>query len=266
MFVEDRLTMKAGTTSEIPADKTGATVAIDARIGVYRPILWCLGLLAVCAWIFFANPGLDLAVSRLFYWPERGFYLGQTAPVVAIRTLGMWVTGATIAGLLGLALWWRLKPEALARWPSPRPLADWLFIAAGMALGPGLLVNLIFKPVWGRARPRHIEQFGGHDHFSAAWVVSDQCAWGCSFVSGEAAATAFVLAFCFVVPARWRVPTLVAGCVFTLAVSFARLAAGGHFLSDVVTAWLLTVLLMLVLRAQIYHGALLGPLKRWLPL
>lgn len=234
-------------------------------MGVFRPILLCLGLLTICAVVFVSYPGLDLAVSGLFYAPESGFYWGQSLPVVVIRQLGMWITGATIAGLIGLGLWWRLRPEVVASWPSVTPWADWLFIAAGMALGPGVLVNLIFKPVWGRARPRHIEQFGGHDHFTAAWVMTDQCKWGCSFVSGEAAASASILAFCFVVPRPWRMPMLVVGCLITLAVSFARLAAGGHFLSDVVTAWLLTLLLMLVLRAQIFHGALLGPLKRWLP-
>jgi lipid A 4'-phosphatase len=97
-------------------------------------------------------------------------------------------------------------------------------------------------------------------------VPTNQCGWGCSFVSGEAAASAFILAFCVIVPARGRPSVLIVGILITLAVSFARIAAGGHFLSDVVTAWFLTLLLMLVLHAQLYHGALLGPLKRWWPL
>ena len=38
----------------------------------------------------------------------------------------------------------------------------------------------------------------------------------------------------------------------TAAVSFARIAEGGHFLSDVVTGWLMTLLVLLLLRAWIY--------------
>jgi lipid A 4'-phosphatase len=230
-----------------------------------QPIRLCLGVLIVSAIVFIAIPGLDLAISRQFYVPGQGFVLGQTALIVAIRNLGIGITWITCLGLAALAILWRVRPDALSRWPSARPWTDWLFITAGMALGPGILVNLLMKPLWGRARPRQITDFGGLQNFTPAWVPAGQCGWGCSFVSGEAAASALIVAFCFIVPARWRVPMFVASVGITLAVSFARIAAGGHFLSDVVTAWLLTLLIILILRAQLYHGELLGPLKRWWP-
>lgn len=224
----------------------------------------CGAALAVSAIILNFGPGIDFFVSKLFYLPGRGFSLDKTVPLEIVRTLGIGVTIATITGLVGLGVWWRLHPEAVRRWPSARPWADWLFLTASMAIGPGILVNLVIKPIWGRARPRHILEFGGAHHFTPAWVISDQCKWGCSFVSGEAAATFMVLAFCFVVPQRWRRSMLIVGCLLTFAISLARIAVGGHFLSDVVTAWLLMGLVMLVVYAQVYHGALLGPFKRWL--
>ena len=233
--------------------------------GLYGPIAICVALLVLCAAVFYWVPGLDLAVSGWFYAPGRGFPLDKTLPLEVIRKTGIAITSATIVGLLAIGLWWRIRPTALKQWASETPWSDWLFLSASMALGPGILVNLVMKPIWGRARPRHVEQFGGTDHFSAAWVISDQCKWGCSFVSGEAAATCLLLAFCFVVPRQWRLAMLVTGCLLTLAISMARIAVGGHFLSDVVTAWLLTMLVVLVLHAQIYHGALLGPLRRWWP-
>ena len=237
----------------------------DIPLGLYRPIVLCFVALVASAVVFYLFPGIDLAVSSPFFVRDQGFYLGKTLPIVAIRNFGISITVLTIVGLIAVGLWWSLRPDALRQWPSVRPWTDWLFMAACMAVGPGLVVNLIFKPVWGRARPVHIGQFGGRDQFTSAWTVAGQCKWNCSFVSGEAAASALILAFCFVVPARWRMTALLAACAVTLAVSFARIAAGGHFFSDVVTAWILMLLVILVLRAQIYHGALLGPLKQWLP-
>ena len=36
-----------------------------------------------------------------------------------------------------------------------------LLLVLAVALGPGLLVNGLLQPLWGRPRPRHIEQFAG---------------------------------------------------------------------------------------------------------
>ncbi len=241
---------------------TGVDAQTD-RLGLYGPILISAMVVVTTAAIFYSAPSIDLWVSHWFYWQDGGFQLARTKPVVFMRAFGMWVTGATIAGLAALALWWHVQPEAMKRWPSARPQLDWWFITIGMALGPGLLTNLIFKPVWGRARPVHIPEFGGSSHFTAAWQIAGQCKFNCSFYSGEAAASAFVLAFAFVVPPAWRVATILFGVVLTAAVSYARVAAGGHFLSDVVTGWVVMLLMIFILRAQVFHGALLGPLRKW---
>jgi lipid A 4'-phosphatase len=232
---------------------------------LYWPIYVCLAALAVSAGIFILFPSIDLAFSALFYTPGRGFLLGRTTLFHVIRTVGIWISIGTIAGLITTGVLWLVRPSLLPRWPVSRFGPEWLFLTLSMAIGAGLLVNLITKPVWGRARPVHIEQFGGHQQFTPAWKIANQCAWNCSFVSGEGAAAALVLAFCFVVPASWRLTTLLVASIIAVVVSFARIAVGGHFLSDVITAWILMALLIFVLRAQIYHGALLGPLKQWLP-
>ena len=248
-----------------PTPVKQSAIIPDSLPALHRAIMLCVAALGVSAALFVLVPGIDLAVSGWFYMPGRGFPRDKTLVYEVVRKLGIGITVATMVGLIGLGVRWVLQRQTQKRWPSPTAWADWLFMTGVLAIGPGLLVNLIIKPIWGRARPRHVTQFGGSALFSPAWVVSDQCKWGCSFVSGEAAATCAVLAFCFVVPQRWRVATLLIGCLLTLAISLARIAVGGHFLSDVVTAWLVTLLVMFVLRAQIYHGALLGPVARWLP-
>jgi lipid A 4'-phosphatase len=228
-----------------------------------RPIWLCLAALMASAAVFTLFPQIDIIASSWFYAPGQGFPLGPTRTIVTIRRLGIAITVVTLIALIVIGLYWRTSPNAMDRWPSATPRTDWWFMLVGLLLGPGLLVNVGFKPIFGRPRPVHIEQFGGKDYFTSAWVASGQCKWNCSFVSGEAAAAAFVLAFVFIVTPRWRPAALVTGVIVTLADSFARMAAGGHFLSDVVTAWLVIGSMLLILHAQFYHGALLGPLKRW---
>jgi lipid A 4'-phosphatase len=232
---------------------------------LYRPIYVCLIALAISAGVFVALPSIDLAFSGLFYTPGLGFTLGKTTLFHVIRKIGIGISVATIVGVIAIGLLWLVRPSLVPRWTPDRYGSAWLFLALSMGLGAGLVVNLLTKPLWGRARPVHIEQFGGHEIFTPAWKIAHQCAWNCSFVSGEGAAAALYLAFSFVVPAHWRLTTLLVGSAIAVVVSFARIAVGGHFLSDVITAWILMALLMFVLRAQIYHGALLGPLKHWLP-
>lgn len=243
--------------------ETHTTTEADP-LAIYGPIVVSAIAVVTTAAIFVAAPSLDLRVSGWFYRQDLGFYLGKTATVVLMRNIGIWITVATIVGLIALAIWWQMRPDAMQKWHSVRPRADWWFIAIGMALGPGLLVNLIFKPIWGRARPVHIREFGGLDQFTAAWQIAGQCKWNCSFFSGEAAASAFVLAFGFVVPPAWRVATFLFGVAVTAIVSYARIAAGGHFLSDVVTGWVMMLLMIFILRAMVLHGAMLGPLKSWM--
>jgi lipid A 4'-phosphatase len=254
---------RAGT---IGSNDFGGSGRFDPEAGpLYRAITGTLVALALASALFVAVPDIDLAVSRLFYMPGQGFAFGQTKPIVAIRNAGIGTTWVVSIGLVVLALWWSLRPTSVDRWWSLRPWADWLFVTAALAIGPGALVNLIIKPIWGRARPRQILEFGGQRNFTPAWVVTDQCSWGCSFVSGEAAASAFLFAFVFVVPQRWRPLAFWSALAVTIIISFVRIAAGGHYLSDVVIASLLTILLLLILHAQIYHNTWLGPLKRFSP-
>jgi lipid A 4'-phosphatase len=230
-----------------------------------RLVAVCIAALLFMSGVFLLNPGLDLATSRMLYTPGQGFVFGQTPLIVTIRNAGIGLTWVIGIGLAVLAVWWTLRPTAVDRWPSMRPWADWLFVTAALAIGPGALVNLVIKPIWGRARPRQILEFGGTREFTPAWVITNQCGWGCSFVSGEAAASAFLFVFAFIVPTRWRPLAFWLALAVTIIISFVRIAAGGHYLSDVVIASLLIILLLLILHAQIYHHTWLGPFKRWSP-
>lgn len=203
-----------------------------------RTVLTSLALLALVSLIFAVDPSLDLAASRLFYDPATGFRPGSAWNF--IRHAG---TAATWA--LGLAV--VLPLAAKVAFPRTQLLVSprvTLFVLATIAIAPGLIVNGILKEFWGRARPRTILEFGGDALFSRAWAIADQCERNCAFVSGEAAAVFCLVALVFVVERRWRPAALIATLAFAALVSLSRIAAGAHFLSDILIAWLITLLVM----------------------
>jgi lipid A 4'-phosphatase len=127
------------------------------------------------------------------------------------------------------------------------------FVLIGLILGPivgcGVIANWYFKDSWGRARPVHIEEFGGDKIFTPAFVKSDQCIRNCSWISGEGSA-----AFSFMVGT-----ILLKNHVFFLIniflglfVSFCRIAMGGHFLSDNLFAMIFMIYLAILYKNIIY--------------
>jgi lipid A 4'-phosphatase len=74
--------------------------------------------------------------------------------------------------------------------------------------------------------------------FTPALVPSNQCDGNCSFASGHASAGFFPVAMSFVWK-KHRKKFFYAGIMYGVLTGFARIAQGGHFLSDVVFAGLI---------------------------
>lgn len=183
------------------------------------------------ALLFLAFPRLDLIANGAFHSPEQGFLLTGNVLFDTLRAyLGVLVIAMLALPLLVWGLSRRGRGEAAEKWRGRRPAA--LFLALAMLLGPGLMVNLVFKDQWGRARPSQVEEFGGTAHFTPAWVISDQCRKNCSFVCGDASVGFVLLAVAFVSrrPRLWLSIGIAAGAVLGLM----RMGQGGHFLSDVI--------------------------------
>jgi lipid A 4'-phosphatase len=115
---------------------------------------------------------------------------------------------------------------------------DALFLILLLCLGPGLLVNLVFKDHWGRPRPRQVEAFGGNRSYHAPWepTFDGMCS---SFPCGHASTAFFIGAPFFPLLRRSRSLArvfLALGMVYGLLMGAARMAQGGHFLTDVIWA------------------------------
>jgi lipid A 4'-phosphatase len=197
--------------------------------------------------VLLARPEIDLAVARLFYAPNAGFVGERLVWVRVLREAFVVLYFGSIGlCLAGLTLIWRGRPQWLSLGKT-----EWLFLAACLAAGPGLVANLILKDQWGRARPRHILELGGAKAFTPPLVLADQCRRNCSFVSGEASSTYVTFYAAAVLIPQWSATLVVVGTVAGLATGLIRMSQGGHFLSDVVFAGVFMALTVLLLRALI---------------
>lgn len=186
--------------------------------------------------VFLLFPGLDLWTSALFYRAEGGFFLANWGPVRFLYRAVPYITDAAVIGVVALYLLTLLRGSPL--WRIDGRAAAYLLLA--LALGPGLLVNTVLKDHWGRARPAQVSEFGGTQQFTPAPLPADQCARNCSFPAGHPAIGFYLIAFAFLVPERRQRRLAGAAAVAAGAlIGLARMAQGGHFLSDVVFSGLL---------------------------
>lgn len=212
-------------------------------------VLLGVGLLASVT-VFAAFPQLDDAASAAFGGTPSGFPLRSSALLEALRQVFIYITNGSILILLGCWALSILRPKLLKRGDFFRRVCGFSVLA--YILIPGVVVNGIIKPLWGRVRPYNTVEFGGAQHFTTPFELSGQCSKACSFVSGETSAlfTCALLALLFIVPRiakNWRGPmvTLILGsAVFG---SGLRIFVGAHFLSDVVFSALLSSALVLAL-------------------
>jgi lipid A 4'-phosphatase len=211
---------------------------------VSRRVFIALILVTIAAiFVFAAWPDLDLAVASAFFRPPNIFVargawgnvareIFSAAPFVVLAAYVLAYAARHFD--LTFARGWRFAP-------SGRAVA---FLVTTMALGPGLLVNLTFKDHTHRPRPSHVERFGGTLPFRPFYATDGACPKNCAFPSGEASASFWLVAPALLAPPQAK-PLAVAGALaFGAATGLLRMAFGGHFLSDVVFAALLTLLLV----------------------
>lgn len=227
----------------------------------------CLWLIAATFAVFALFPGIDPAVSALF-WNGHRFPV-NTDPVIEALRDGLWNLCLLVFGLSVAAF---LRAAIRGRDVLSLPIQLWAFFVALFVAGPGVLVNLGLKAHWGRARPFQTELFGGTARFTPPWDWTDQCASNCSFVSGEVSgATALAIVMGLAVwHLRARLPrpvflvTLATAPVLPVLSALQRVAAGRHFLSDAVLAMLFTALVAILLYPRLMERpATVRALSRW---
>jgi lipid A 4'-phosphatase len=209
-----------------------------------------LGCFLMSALVLAGFPAIDIGISSIFF--EQGFLLRELRWYSLFREGLTYLLCLSMTAVLGIYVFNRLSKRDFCRINGRK--VSYLFLV--LILGVGLVVNVIFKDSFGRARPRDIEEFGGSKQFTPAFFLSDQCDTNCSFSSGEGAAGFFSLALALALSRR-RAALLVALGLGGL-VSFLRVASGAHFFSDIVVCFFV----MLIFTDVLYYYVVLPKAER----
>jgi membrane-associated PAP2 superfamily phosphatase len=200
----------------------------------------------IAGWLWSDAQGWRYADARWVRW----LYQGTCWPALLTGAVGL---GAAIGSV------------AIA------PLRAWrghgLFLALSLLIGPGLVVNAVLKPHYGRPRPRQVREFGGFEAFRQLGSPTFD-PMKRSFPSGHAS-----MGFYWLAPAVlcWNARRRLAYAFMALALvhggmaGLARMVQGAHWFSDVLWSAgcvYFTVLALYAVRSGLRHGRGLSPVAR----
>ncbi|MFK0205331.1 phosphatase PAP2 family protein [Agrobacterium sp. NPDC090283] len=227
---------------------------MDNDLSHMRITIWVTLATLALVILFATFPSIDLGFSALFFSPVEQPWSGREPFPEWLRdTLREGTELATLLAFVILVGNLRLGTLQRTGWRV------WAFLCGPVILCAGLLVNGVLKATIGRARPFSVTEFGGQQLFTPPFQYSAQCYSNCSFSSGETALIAsFFLPLCVLVwPRLQRLGRLVMGSIaagMIVLMSGLRIAAGGHFLSDVVMSILFSALTTLFLYRALVIG------------
>src|SRR5262245_49922014 len=215
------------------------------RIG----LVIALAVAAAVGLTFALYPKLDLLLLEPFFDPATRRWTANFSPWPQLRSAVHWVV-ALIAAPAFIAL---LAKLVLPRRPMLLPGRAAVLMVVTLALGPGLLTNVILKDNSGRPRPAYVIEFGGSETFLPWWDPRGECDKNCSFVAGEPSGAFWTFAPAAVAPPQWRALAYGAALAFGSAVGLLRMAGGGHFFSDVAFSGVFTFLLIWLVHGSMYR-------------
>jgi lipid A 4'-phosphatase len=200
--------------------------------------------------LYLIDPELDLQIAGGFYDAgTRTFPLRSHIAAVIARETAMIIAWAICAPAI-LALVVKLVRPDRPMLLRGRTVA---YLVITMVLTAGIVTNLTFKTFWGRPRPASVVEFNGQWQFVPWWQPGGECPRNCSFFSGEAATAFWTYAPASLAPPPWRALAYTGATLFGLATGGLRVTFGGHFVSDVIAAGVVTFLLVWLVHGFMYR-------------
>jgi lipid A 4'-phosphatase len=196
-----------------------------------------LALVALVGTLPFWLTDLDLQTAALFYHPEADDpWFEAQAPLWSF----LYVASPLLTGFIMLGALLVLAAGGI--WQSFRRRRCYaILLIALTVLGPGLIVNGLFKDNWGRPRPHQVEQLGGTREHVPPLALSER-GKGKSFPCGHSS-VGYMLGVFFMIWLRRRPvlawTALLGSLAFGTLLGIGRMAAGDHFLSDVIWSWVI---------------------------
>ncbi len=189
--------------------------------------------------VFFIFPSLDITVSGLFFGQDGKFVATESDWFIYfIRKLLLPVMALLVFFVPIAAV---IKEIYFKEKILNIPVREWVYLFSCLVVGTGVVVNSIFKNLWGRARPNDTIEFGGQEPFTIPWLNVDYCNTNCSFVSGDVSFFTLSLALLIIFKkTSWN--TFAYALIFLI--SLLRIMEGDHFLSDTIMSFIITYVII----------------------
>lgn len=200
------------------------------KLGINRTLLWQIcGPLLLMLLFTPQSAEWDRTVTDFFY--RHGQFTSH-AFFDAIYTYGL-LPGWIVAGGAAVVLIGSFVFPMLKKWRSAA-----LFLLLTLALGPGLIVHAVLKDHWGRPRPRQVIEYGGQQPFRPYYQPNffQQTEPSKSFPCGHCSMGFYFFALALIGKHYRKKNLYYLGLFLAFSLggllSVARIAQGGHFLSD----------------------------------
>ncbi len=207
--------------------------------------------LAVLAGVIFGGYAqLDLDIAGLFFNPDTHMFYAAAQPWSDRSRDASRLLVALLSAPAFLAIGSKLVMPRRRTLISGQAAA---FLVLTLALGPGIVANVVLKDHWGRFRPIDVTEFGGADRFTPWWDPRGECLGNCSFIAGEPTGAFWTLAPAALAPPQWRLLAYSAALAFGASNGLLRMAAGAHFFTDVLFAGILMYLIVWTMHGIIFR-------------
>ena len=193
-------------------------------------LLTTIILASTCLITYFCKE-LDFFFTSLFFdgqhfFLEDNFFLWL---IFKLGTLPAWITGFACLFIYAFSF---LSPSLKAI------KKQIIFLLLALLIGPGILVNAIFKDHWGRPRPVQTIDFKGKQEYVEFYRPKVQNLYTSkSFPSGHASMGFYFMSLILLGHRVQNTQLRKWGYLLTFSLTpllaFARIAQGGHYFSDV---------------------------------
>jgi len=204
-------------------------------------------IITIVSTLIFKLSNLDISLQNLFYSTTRNWKFGSQQPWNFFYHYGNYPILILI--IMSLIFFIVSFWKNTLKWLFYRKAA--LFFILVLLLGPGLIVNGVLKEHVGRPRPREVINYGGTEHFVPV-LKHGTAGKGKSFPCGHCSMAFMLITPFFVFRKKYKLLSLLIlgiGLIYSLLMSLARMAQGGHFASDAIWAGIIVYFSSLI----VYH-------------